>query len=107
MFMSGPLPATKDGFKHFSPDYVGRRFSRAAKDLKMDVTFHSLRHTFATRWAESGMDLYPLSKLLSHQDMNSTKRYVHVQDVNLQRIAKKKVARVRQVPELSVVNSGK
>ena len=99
-------PSYKDGFGHFSLSYVGRRFSRTAKELGLDVTFHSIRHTFATRWAESGMDLHSLSKLLAHKDMNSTKRYVHVEDVNLQRIAKKKVARIRKVPVLSVVNSG-
>jgi integrase len=98
-------PSFKDGFGHFSLSYVGKRFSRAAKELGVNATFHSIRHTFATRWAESGMDLHSLSKLLAHKDMNSTKRYVHVEDVNLQRIAKKKVARVRKVPELRVVNS--
>jgi len=96
-----------DGPGHFNLSYVGRRFSRAAEALGINATFHSIRHTFATRWAESGMDLYSLSKLLSHRDMNSTKRYIHVEDVNLQRVAKKKVARVRQVPDLRVVNSGK
>lgn len=40
--------------------------------------FHSLRHTFATRAIESGMDVKSLSKILGHKNSNVTlNRYVH------------------------------
>jgi integrase len=42
-----------------------------------DFTFHGLRHTFATRLAQSGYDLYKISKLLGHKDIKTTQRYAH------------------------------
>lgn len=41
-------------------------------------TFHSLRHTFATRGIESGFDVKSLSEILGHSDITTTLRcYVH------------------------------
>lgn len=43
-----------------------------------DVTFHTLRHTFATRCVESGFDVKTLSEILGHADVKTTlNRYVH------------------------------
>lgn len=41
-------------------------------------TFHALRHTFATRGIEAGVDVKSLSELLGHSDVTTTLRcYVH------------------------------
>lgn len=41
-------------------------------------TFHTLRHTFATRCIESGFDAKSLSEILGHANVNTTLRnYVH------------------------------
>lgn len=41
-------------------------------------TFHTLRHTFATRCVESGFDIKSLSEILGHANVNTTlQRYVH------------------------------
>ncbi len=39
--------------------------------------FHDLRHTFATRLVQRGIDLYKISKLLGHHDIKMTQRYAH------------------------------
>ncbi|MDO5410063.1 MAG: tyrosine-type recombinase/integrase [Lachnospiraceae bacterium] len=42
------------------------------------LTFHTLRHTFATRCVESGIDIKSLSEILGHADVSTTlQRYVH------------------------------
>lgn len=41
-------------------------------------TFHTLRHTFATRCVEKGFDPKSLSEILGHANINTTlKNYVH------------------------------
>ena len=56
-----------------------RSFERLLK--KLDIPhkgFHALRHTFATRALECGMDVKMLSELLGHKDPAGTlRRYVH------------------------------
>lgn len=40
--------------------------------------FHTLRHTFATRWIEKGFDVKTLSRVLGHADVSTTLNiYVH------------------------------
>ncbi len=42
-----------------------------------DVRFHDLRHTFATRLAQAGVDLYKVQKLMRHKSPIMTQRYAH------------------------------
>lgn len=39
--------------------------------------FHDLRHTFATRLVQMGIDIYKVQKLLGHRDIKTTQRYAH------------------------------
>ena len=39
---------------------------------------YDLRHTFATRAAESGMPVATLAAILGHADLRSVMKYVHV-----------------------------
>jgi integrase len=48
--------------------------SRAGLD---DFTFHDLRHTFATRLVQNGVDLYKVKELLGHKTIAMTVRYAH------------------------------
>nr|WP_302599676.1 tyrosine-type recombinase/integrase [uncultured Cellulosilyticum sp.] len=45
------------------------------------ITFHGLRHSFATRLIEQGVDVKTVSQLLGHTDVKITlNRYVHSTD---------------------------
>lgn len=60
-----------------------RSYQRSFEKLlnKLNIThkgFHSLRHTFATRALECGMDIKSLSEILGHKNPNMTlSRYAH------------------------------
>jgi len=55
-----------------------RAFYPALK--KSEITnfrFHYFRHTFATRLAQAGVDLYKVQRLLGHKSPVMTQRYAH------------------------------
>lgn len=55
------------------------RFQKLMKELDIEgVTFHTLRHTFATRSVEVGFDIKSLSEILGHSGADVTiRRYIH------------------------------
>ncbi len=61
----------------------GNVISKSNLDHKLDrllglanisprVTMHGLRHTFATRWLEAGLDIRSLAEILGHNDVKMT-----------------------------------
>lgn len=61
------------------PHTMQDRLSASSKGEHAD--FHALRHTFATRAVESGVDIKTLSELLGHADVSTTlNRYAHSLD---------------------------
>lgn len=60
---------------------IKRSFNRALKMAGIEnLRFHDLRHTAATRMADSGADAFTLMKILGHTDIRMTSRYTHATD---------------------------
>lgn len=47
-------------------------------NLDNNLSFHSLRHSFATNFIKNGGDLFVLKSMLGHSSLNTTGIYVHV-----------------------------
>jgi site-specific recombinase XerD len=63
---------------------VQRAFVEALRVAKIeDFHFHDLRHSFASRLVQSGVDIYAVQKLLGHKDGRMTQRYAHLSIENL------------------------
>lgn len=66
-----------------------------AAGINKYLTFHSGRHTFATMLLALGTDLYTVSKLLGHANINTTQIYAKVLDKNKQEA-------VKRIPNLGI-----
>lgn len=65
--------------RYVEPRLYQYRFKKLIKKAGIrDVNYHALRHTFATRCVELGVDVKTISELLGHSNVNITlDRYVH------------------------------
>jgi integrase len=81
--------ATKSG--HIEDSTLKKQHAKALKLCQVPAfVLYDLRHTCLTRWAKV-MDMFTLKKLAGHEDLNTTLRYVHLNDEDV-RAAMKKVA---------------
>jgi len=87
------------------PDRNGKKivqisdsFNRAVLKLKLNdgitdrrdrVTFHSLRHTYASQLVQAGVDVYHVKELLGHSSIALTERYSHLSESDLKKAAMK------------------
>jgi len=57
---------------------IRRALTTALDSAKIhNLHFHDLRHTFATRMVQAGIDLYKVQRLLGHKSPIMTQRYPH------------------------------
>lgn len=70
---------TRPNGKFTEPRLLQNKFVKCLAECGIEkANFHTLRHTFATRCIESGVDVKTLSELLGHSDAKTTlNRYVH------------------------------
>ena len=47
-------------------------------NLNSNLTFHSLRHSFATYYLANGGSLLALQSMLGHTNLNTTTIYIHL-----------------------------
>jgi integrase len=68
--------------KYCEPRTLRESFRRIMIKLDLpNITFHGLRHTFATRCIENGAEYKTLSEILGHSSITTTMNlYVHIED---------------------------
>jgi integrase len=83
-----PAP-TKTG--HINADSLKKQHATAIKTAKLDpFVIYSLRHTCLTRWAAiPGMDIFTLMRLAGHSRIETTRRYIHMNDDRARRVLEK------------------
>jgi len=62
---------------------VQYRLNCYCKKVGLQLTCHQLRHTFARRLTEQGMPIESLAKLLGHNNLQTTQRYIDGADPGL------------------------
>jgi len=70
----------RDGANPVSPHVLGRTFraATAAANITQPITAHSLRHSYATRLLEHGVDTRVVQILLGHANIATTAIYTHL-----------------------------
>jgi site-specific recombinase XerD len=87
------------------------KLNEGIDDPRLQICFHSCRHSYASWLIDQGADLYTVQKLLGHKTNVMTQRYAHLSENRLKDVAKALAAawkdHTEQEPACQVVNTGK
>lgn len=78
-----------DAGTRIKPKTIQDTFITVRKQTGLDVHPHTLRHSFATNLLQSNTNLYHVSRMLGHRQLNTTAQYLHVIDHDLQEVYNK------------------
>jgi integrase len=92
-------PSTRKPGRHLTK--LNNSHDQACRDAGVSFVPYDLRHTFATRLAQSGCDLASLAAILGHASLRMVMRYVHPTSEHQKEAMKKFEATLR--PRLKVV----
>ncbi|RFU71016.1 integrase [Peribacillus saganii] len=77
----GPYVFCASDKKQLTPDAIGSLFKRLKKLFNFDdvrLSAHTFRHSFASRALKNGMDSITLQRILRHESLQMTQRYVNM-----------------------------
>lgn len=65
---------------HINPATINEAFKKIKKNNSLDssITFHTLRHSYATEYIRAGGDIWELKYILGHSSINTTSIYLHM-----------------------------
>jgi len=93
-----PLFATENG-KTLDRHQWAERLRKYCREAGVKVTAYGLRHTFAIEFLKEANDPFALQRILGHQDLAMTRRYVRYLEEDVKEIHEKAspVAKLQQL----------
>ena len=72
----------KTELTHINYQTIKEAFQKIKENNNLDnsITFHTLRHSFATEYIKNGGDIWELKNILGHASINTTSIYLHMAD---------------------------
>jgi len=76
------------GNRQYSHTSIRKVLTKAClkSGITKHITFHTLRHSFATHLLENGTQIQLIQKLLGHTNLKTTFLYLHLQEYQLQEV---------------------
>ena len=81
------------------------KFNENIDDPRLQICFHSCRHSYASWLIDQGQDLYTVQKLLGHKTNVMTQRYAHLAENKLKDAAQKLGQALRETTQNSQDNN--